>query len=325
MSSDGNTFQTAGAIERPSRRDLLYERRQSILQQKSTESLPRINGDTSHGKSPARQLAQLREENKRLRAELQEQRQLLKEAKLASAEYDKEIEAIHSGYQQEIEQYQNHLRDMMEERNVMQDTQQQLEQRYQELYSSFQDAVEEEAHKMVAEAAQTLVLTPEHTPVLFRDVAKTLELQVKQVEDQHIAEALYLIRQAQAKAQQLEQQLNQERLQLAAERQNLIALQNNTREQAKLRYKTLRDHLEASFTAKLTAMVMALVLLLLVLQMLLLPLFGVHLALATIIALCVPIPLILAGELILSRLHINVGSHFANRAHTHKTADKKES
>lgn len=327
MPSNSDPSQTTGEIERPTRsatrRAMLYEKRQSILQQKHTESLPQVNGNASNGKNSSRTLIQLREENKRLHWELEDQQRLLQEYKAALDQYEKEIQAIHSGYRQELDQYQNHLRDMMQERNEMQDAQKQLEQRYQELYHNFQNTVEEEANRMVAEAAQTLILTPEHLPEIFQDVAKTLEFRARQSEDQHIAEALTLIRQAQAKAQQLEQELHQERQRTAAERQNLIDLQKSVREQATLRYKTLRAHLQARYTTTLMGMGLALLLILIVLQTVFFSLFKIPLTQTIILALVCPIPVCAALSLIFARLRTNVGSHYANKAHKGKTDDKK--
>src|SRR5205085_9775163 len=145
---------------------------------------------------------------------------------IAHEQFEKEIEATHYGHQQEIEQYQSHLREMMEERKELQESYQALQRRYQELYHDYQDtfheAVEEEASKMVTDAARTLVLSPEHVPPLLHDVKKTVEFQIKQEEDQHIAEALYMMRQAQIKAEQLEQELAHERAQMDIERQNIV-------------------------------------------------------------------------------------------------------
>ncbi len=252
--------QSTGAIahvpHHAHRRDLINGRRQS-MQQRHTDSLPLVNGDTPSGKLALRQVIQLREENRRLHWEYN----------ALQAQADQEIEAIHSSHQQEIEQYQRHLLDMMEERRQMQETHLQLEERYQDLYHSFQTAAEEEAHKIVTEAAQTVELTPEHTPLLLQNVRKTLELQAKQTEDQHVAQALYLMREAQRKTQQMEQELDQERQNLKAERQNLANLQNGIRAQAKLRYDTQQAHLQAKWSVALGRTVTLLFLCLPVLQL----------------------------------------------------------
>ncbi len=260
------TEHATDAIERvpPSenRRSVRSGQRQSLLQQKHTDSLDksgsysRVNAQASNSKLAWRQLIQLREENKRLHCELN----------AFQTQFEQELAAVRSGHQQEVEQYQNHLRDLMEECNHLQEAQRHLEQRYQELHHTFQEAVEDEAHKMVTEAANTVVLSPEHTPVLLRDLKKTIELQTRQVNDQHVAQTLYLMREAQRKAQQMEQELDQERQQLATERQNLLTLQNSLREQAKLRFAIQQAHLQARWAAALATTVTAIVLVLIFLQ-----------------------------------------------------------
>ena len=214
-----------------------------------------------------RQLAHLREENKRLRWDLEDMQSLLSELKSTRGQLERELATIHSSHQLEIEQYQAQLRDMMEEHKQMQDINADLESRYQELYHSFHEKVEEEATTMVSEAARTLVLSPEHTPPLLHDVVKTLEFQVKQTEDQHVAEILTLMRQAQHKAQLLEQEIANERASIYTESQNLIKLQNSVREQALLRYKVLDEQLKSRWVASLTILTTIALLVLPILQL----------------------------------------------------------
>ena len=251
ISPDDTTDTTTGPYDRQSRivtrREIINEKRH-----RQTENLPRVNSEAPAGKIAVRQLAYLREENKRLRWDLEDMESLLSEQKNARAQLEKEIVAMRSNHQLEIEQYQDHLRDMMEERNQMQEMHADLERRYQDLYRSFHEKVEEEANNMVSEAARTLVLSPDHTPPLLHDVVKALEFQVKQTEDQHVAEILRLMRQAQYKAQLLEQEIASEREKLDAERQNLITLQNSVREQAQLRYKVLGEQSRSRWVASLT-------------------------------------------------------------------------
>ncbi len=164
------------------------------------------------------------------------------------------------------EQYQFRLQNMIEEHNQMLETNHQLDRRYQELYHAFQDAVEEEANKMVQEAAQTLVLSHEHTPALLSDVVKTLEAQAKQMEDMRTAELLAVMRQAQYKAELLDQEMAREREQLVTERQRLIELQFNIPKQAQLRYNALRLQLQARWAARKGFLSMLLLLILSLLQ-----------------------------------------------------------
>ena len=235
---DDNESGVIEPLARPmNRRELLNERRQNILQQKHTDSLPAIASDAPGGKSVGRQVKHLREENMRLRWELSN----------LQNQFDKELGTMHSSYQQQVVEYQNQLRDLMEDHNRAQAARVELEQRYQQLYHNFQDAVEEEAQKMVTEAVQTVEITPEHTPFLLRDARKTIELHARQVEDKHVAQALQLMREAQRKAQQLEQELDRERQQMLAERQSVLNFQNRVREQEKLRFDAQRTRLHAQW------------------------------------------------------------------------------
>jgi hypothetical protein len=274
-----DTTQTTGSSERTprphNRRDSLSERRQNILHQKQTDTLPVVNNEAPNGRIAWRQLIQLREENKRLRWEL--------------SELEKEIEAIHSSHQQEIEQYENHLQNMMEERDRLKESHYQLERRYQELYHDFHNTVEEEAQKMVQEAARTLVLSPESRPTMMNDAMRTVELHFRQVEDERTAEALYLMRQAQRKAKEMEQELVNERQQIALERQNIQNLHNSIREQARLRKRVVEQHLRAQNTLSLILITTTVLVLLPVFQIILLSLVRVKMAPGTYFLLFVPI------------------------------------
>lgn len=273
--------QTTGAIERPSRtishRDILNERRQSKLQQRQTDLLPSINGDASGGKVALRQVVQLREENRRLRAEL--------------AEYERDIEAIHSSYKQETEQHQSHMRELMEERNRQQEAHLQLERRYQELYHSFQVAVEEEAQNMVNRATQTLDLHPDERPDTRNDIMKTVELHIKEVEERHTAEAVYLMQQAQRKALQVEHELKREQLKIMAEREHLQTQQKVIHEQAKAHELALEKRLRNQWTVALASMATLLLLILPLLQVIFFSLVHVQLSIAMWFALIGPVVL----------------------------------
>ncbi len=76
---------------------------------------------------------------------------------------------------------------------------------------------------------------------------KTLELQVRQEEDKHLVEALYLKREVQRMAAILDQ----ERQQIEEERHNLLVMQNTAREQAELRQKTLQARLRSALEGAL--------------------------------------------------------------------------
>jgi len=253
FSPDDTDFNTStGPIDRSARiayrREIINEKRQ-----RHTDMLPKINGEISHGKTSSR-LAQLREENKRFRWKIDEQQHLIYQYRQTQAQLERELDNLHRSKQNEIEQYEIHLREVIEERNQLEATNQELKRRYQELNHSFHENVSQEAKKMVSEAANTIILTPEHTPPLLHDVAKTVELHLKQIEDQHVAELLSLIRQAQYKADLLEQELTNERLKIAEERQNLLDQQARISKQAQYRFTTMQNHLQAHWTLVLTLM-----------------------------------------------------------------------
>lgn len=288
------TFET-DAIERVprtlDRRTFLNERRQSRLQQKQTDALQAVPLENSNAKVAWSQVKHLREENRRLRFEMDEKRielqRLITEYTALQGEFDKEIAVVHNGHQQEIEHYQKHLNEVMDERNRLHEEQITLEKRYQELYHSFQDAVEEEAQKKITDAAKTLVESPESAPVLLQDIKKTVELQVRQVEDKHLLDTLYL----KGDLQRMTEVIQQERQQIEEERQCLLALQNNAREQAQLRYKTLQERLRDRWRARLLITAIGTPLLLVALQYLFLVLLRVPIEASISFALIAPIVL----------------------------------
>ena len=231
------------------RREIINEKRQ-----RHTDMLPKISGEISNGKSASRQITQLREENRRLRWKMDEQHHLLNQYRQTQEQLEQEIYNLKSNKQNEIEQYEIHLREAIDELNQLEANYQELKRRYEYLDHSFHENVSQEANKMVEEAANTIILTPEHTPPLLRDVAKTVELHMKQTEDQHVAALLALIRQAQYKADLLELELANEREKIAEERQNLLDQQASISEQAQYRFTTMQKHLQAHWTLVLTLM-----------------------------------------------------------------------
>jgi hypothetical protein len=297
FSSDETGYDTTGSVMRnsraASRRELLKSKRT-----RTTDILPTLNQREGRAKVPRSPLAQLREENLHLRRELESLQEQVEDYQESLELLGDEIEAIHRAHQQEIEQYQQHLRDMMDERNQMQEANQNWERRYQELYHSFQDAVEEEANKMVQEAAQTLVLSPEHTPALLGDVVKTLEAQLKQTEDQRTAELLAVMRQARYKSELLEQEVARERAELAAERENLRAWRESIAQQAQQRYQMERTRLRGRWTAGLTLISLLLFTLMVVLELVF---YSFHAALY--ITLFVPLAICMVLSYIIAHLH----------------------
>ncbi|HEY3993687.1 MAG TPA: hypothetical protein VGM01_12530 [Ktedonobacteraceae bacterium] len=321
MLSSGETgYDTSGSMMRASRaasrRELLRSKRT-----RNTEMLPGVNEEDTHGKTPRSQIPHLRDENLSLRRELEESQAQLALYQSSLDLLDGEIETIHRDHRQEIEQYQQHLRDMMDERNQMQEVNQQWEQRYQELYQSFQDAVEEEANKLVNEAAQTLVLSPEHTPALLNGVVKTLESQVKQTEDQRTAELLAVMRQAQYKSELLEQEVARERNELANERENLRLLRESITQQAQQRYQIEQARLRARQTAGLTFIAMLMLCLLVTFETIL---YSFQLALALDLflplAACLALTYVVARLQTSGRLHLQSGGNTAKSGATRRSS-----
>ena len=162
---------------------------------------------------------------------------------------------------------------------------------------------------MVQEAAQTLVLSPEHTPALLGDVVKTLEGQLKQSEDQRTAELLAVMRQAQYKAELLEQEVARERVELATERERMCQQRANLSAQAQQRYQMERARLKARWTAGLTVVSLFLLSLMVALELIL---YSLHVALY--IALFVPLGICLALSYVFARLHTDGRVHVQGKS-----------
>ncbi|MGH2510482.1 MAG: hypothetical protein ACRDHZ_24160, partial [Ktedonobacteraceae bacterium] len=228
---------------------------------------------------------------------------------------DEELDAIQQIHQQEIEQYQQQMCEVMEERNHMQETIQQWEHRYQKLYHDFQNTVEEEANKLLKEAAQTLVLAPEQTPALLSDVVQTLEGQLRQGEDQRTAELLEVMRQAQYKAEQLELEVARERAELATEREHVRQRATMLDTQAQQRYQLERARLQGRWTAGQTVLSALLLLLMVGLELIL------HsLNVALFIILFAPLGICLALSYVIAHLHTT--GHIHVQGHSEKPPTK---
>jgi hypothetical protein len=244
-------------------RNLLDGRRQLNVSQTGTDILPAISPGIMNLR---RQVRLLREENKRLRGELyakqSELQQIIADYDALESRFAQEVSVIHTGHQQDVEHYQTHLQELMEERNRLQETCTQLEQNYQELYHTFQDVVEEEINKRLTEATYALQTSPETVPPMLQSVVRTLEAHYRPTEERHLIEALFLKREVQTMAEQLQE----ERKQLAAERQKLLAMQQTAREQAELRQQTLKARIHARWRASELVTVVSLLALLVVLQ-----------------------------------------------------------
>ena len=243
MLTPDDTADSTGALERLPRqfnhRDYHSGRRQQILQQKQTEALPALPADGTQGKAAQRQFVVLREEHMRLQQRL--------------ADAEQELATIHRGHLQEIANYQEHIKVLIAERDKLQEQFVQTEQRYRELSDKRENAIAEEAYRMLASATHTVELGPDSdAPTVEEDLKKTVKLHIRQVEDQHIAQALYLARQAQHKAALLEEELARERKQITQERAKLYTMQNTLREQAEQRKRTIDAHLRSKYAVKTT-------------------------------------------------------------------------
>src|SRR5438876_4871374 len=122
---------------------------------------------------------------------------------------------------------------------------------------------------------------------------KTLELQVRQEEDKHLVEALYLKREVQRMVSVLEQ----ERRQIEEERHNLLVMQNTAREQAELRQKTVRDKLRYRWKVGSITLTIGMVILLVTMQFLFLNL--AHIKIAAQISFLLLLPIIVCSLLAL--------------------------
>src|SRR5713101_1156602 len=114
FSPDDTDYNTStGPIDRSARvanrREIINEKRQ-----RHTDMLPKIKGEMSNAKTTSRQIAQMREENKRFRWKIDEQQHLIYQYRQTQAQLEREIDNLHRIKQNEIEQYELHLREAIE-------------------------------------------------------------------------------------------------------------------------------------------------------------------------------------------------------------------
>ncbi len=242
---------------------------------RSNTSQSNTQDEASGSRVLLRQITQLREENQRLRWELNE--------------VHHDLERLVTEYSQAQDQFDNEAKEYRRQLTIAQLQIQQLQTTHEHIS---QLKIEEEARRLIADAAQTMELAPDDPHPLLRDVAKTIEFKTKQEGDRHTTSAIYMVREAQRKAELMQQSLQQEQDSLAAERQKLIEMQQSVREQADLRYKTLESRLKARWTAVFAVLITALLALMSLLQLLFFAL-----KLATPIALFLPLMIcvVLAG------------------------------
>ena len=322
MLSPDEVTQTTGTLEQLSRnaspRSTPTERRQTILQQRQTDTLSPLTFETPNAKLAWRQVTQLREENRHLRYDLDAQRtevqRITNEYDALKSKFESEVAIIHNGQQQEIVQYQNHLQEMMDERNRVQEAHVALEQRFQELSTAFQHAIEEEVNKRIANIAQDFSLTSTQVPEALQGVVKELDRQAKEEGDRYLAEVVYLKRET----KRMIDKIQEDRQQLATERQELYKWQSNMKEQAQLRQKTLHDRLHARWRVASLLTSLGLVVLLVVLQVITLSLLHVTLAVPIAFALLAPIVICIICAFIFTKPLTMIHHMFKSAPHKKK-------
>jgi Fe2+ transport system protein B len=297
---------------------LLDGRRQYNVSQTGTDMLPAVSPGVMNLR---RQVRLLREENKRLRSELSakqsELQQVIADYDALEARFNQEVSVIHTGHQQDVEHYQVHLQELMEERNRLQETCTQLEQNYQELYHSFQDVVEEEINKRLTEVTYALQTSPETVPPVLQGVVRTLEAHYRPAEEKHLVEALFLKREVESMAEQLQE----ERKQLAEERQKLLAMQQTAREQAMLRQQTLKARLHARWKVSALVTAVSLLAMLVVLQCVFL--YILHVSFVAPISVSLFAPIVLCAMLSLVFSHPITMLKYIYTSAPHKKRVKK--
>jgi len=281
-------------------RSTLNGQHEYMFQEKHTDMLPSLTLETPGTTVTWWQARQFREDNEYLRPLLDQQRVemqlLITEYNNLKGEYDREIANIHRSYQEGIAHYQQYLQNVVAEHDRLHAAYEELEDRYQELFHNFQGSVEEEAQKRIMEAEQIVLQSPEKAHALFQNLVKTIELQCRQEEDKHLAEALYLKREVYRMTQLLES----EREQLKVGYQQLHVQQQKIREQTELRQKMLHTRLQARWKMITVVTSLGLVASLVVFQFFLLFLFHVHMTVAVSLAITFPIVLCLVLSLILA-------------------------
>lgn len=141
-------------------------KRQRITTEKNTDILPPLTQESPKAKVAWRQMAQLRKENRYLRASLEEQRaemiKVQREYAQLRSELDHAIAIVHEGHQQDLTYNQTQLQELMDERNQLSETIQVVTERYQALLKLFQDRIQEEIEHL-----PSLLITPTHYYSIF--------------------------------------------------------------------------------------------------------------------------------------------------------------
>ncbi len=299
MFASNEITQTTEALERLprvlERQSAHTGKRLRTTEEKNTDTLPPLTLEAPNAKVLGRQVTQLRKDNKHLRAALEGQRAEMQRTLNDNTQLRSELTVA----QQDLAHYQTQLQELTDEQKQLNEAQQALEDRYQALQKGFQDTVQEEAHKLMQEATEAAIRSPEDASPLVQDAVRTVTLHVRQEEDKHLIETLYLKREVKRMAEFLEQ----ERQQLQKEQQQLISFQFSVREQANTRRKLLEERLYARQKVFSIATSVALLALFITLEFVCLALFqtpfvgSVALSILLPIVVCILLRIVLATPL----------------------------
>ena len=277
--------QTEELLDFSSETDRVTDPNESYVVQTQTSMRPFLLPDTSI----TQEVAQLREENVHLHQKLMEQeqqvQQLIDNYTALRTGHEHTIATIHDGHQQDLEHYQTHLREAIDERNRLQETCIHLEENYRQLYHTFQEVVEEEVQKRLTEATYALQTSPDTAPPILQDALRIFERRARQLEEKSVVETLFLKRELQLLATQLQE----ERKQLDQERQNLLAMHHTVCEQVELHQKLAKARLHARWRVTSLFLAVGSLAMLVVMQFIFLYVFHARLTPSVSFALLAPI------------------------------------
>ncbi|GHO45624.1 hypothetical protein [Ktedonospora formicarum] len=258
--------------------------RQQVRQRPNTDALPAVDANTPL--PPGSRTRVLRRHPRQLSEEQHAEFTRIREAYIQlQARYERDVAAIHNAHEQELATSHAQIQEVLAAHMALQQQHQELEQRFQALEQSLDATAEQKALEKVAHATGELEASPHQVPTLLQDAIDVLQRHAKEQEDKHLVEILFLKREMQSMAQQLEQK----RGQVDAERQGLLSLQSSAKEQADLRLKWAHARLLARTRARAVIISLALLLLLLVLQFACMRLFNVSVNAGLSLALIAPL------------------------------------
>lgn len=281
--------------------DQVRQGRRSHVAKQQAGMRPFFSSGTSTTRGAWRTIAQLREENTHLRHDLAEQSQELQRLIAAytslQVEHEHIITTIYEGHQQDLAHYQTHLKEAIEERNRLQEACSYLEQNYEQLYHTFQVAVEQELQKRLTEATYALQTSPDTVPSILQDAARIFESKSRQLEEKYLVEALFLKREIQFLATRLQE----ERQQIAQERQRLLAMYHTACEQVQLYQETAKVRLRSRWRIASLSIAVGLLALLVIMQFVFLYVLHARLTASVSFSLLAPILLCIVLAFTFSR------------------------